>query len=142
MEVFGAKPEPETVTDELGVKLVEDSVIEPCEVCDITLNDAVAVPRLLKAEIVWLPTLAVLGIVMLAVNVPVAVVVIVAGLVATIFPSNLIVIATLGAKPDPVTVMVVPTLLLVGDNEIKAPDPSTVNVAAPNLPVSSLADIV
>jgi len=51
MPIFGVKLEPETVTDDPGVTLVGESIIELCEVCVTTLKFAVAVLRLLEAVI-------------------------------------------------------------------------------------------
>jgi hypothetical protein len=81
----------------------------------------------------------VLGIVTVAVKVPVDVVIMLAGLVVTVLPSNFIVTGVLAGKFEPVTVTVEPVAPLDGFSVTVSPDPCTVNWAAPIFPVPSEA---
>lgn len=137
--VFAVKLEPVTVTSVPEFPLVGESVIMPpaatVKVVDPILPDASV------AVIACAPALAVTGIVIVAVNVPLEVVVTVAGVVVNAVESNFIVTALFVLKLEPVTVTLAPLLPAFGDNVI-VPDTSTLKVAVAVLPVVSLAEIV
>ncbi len=82
-----------------------------------------------------------MGIVIEAVKVPVEDDVTVVGVVVNVVLSNFIVTALLGLKLEPVTDTLAPRLPAVGDNVI-VPVMITLNVAVPDLPVVSVAEIV
>jgi hypothetical protein len=135
MVELATKPTPDTVTVEPIMPWVEESVIEVATTVNVV--DCVVVPSV--TEIVWLPTDALLGTVILALNVPVPEDVTLDGVVAMLVLSNLIVIALLAPKLVPVTVTT-----LLGPPEVTEsviPDTTTLNVADA-LFVSSVADIV
>jgi hypothetical protein len=76
---------------------------------------------------------------MVAVNVPVELVVTLAGLVVIAAPSSFTLTAVLAAKPLPVIVTILPTEALVGESVIlSAAEPSVENVAVPSLPEASV----
>jgi hypothetical protein len=103
----------------------------------------VAVPILPEASVAVIvlgPVSGVTGILIVAVNVPLVEVVTSAGVVASVVPSNLIVIWLLAVKSEPVTVMDAPRLPVSGDNVI-LPDNSTLNVSVAFFPVVSDASI-
>ncbi len=101
----------------------------------VNVDEALVLPTV--TAIVRLPA-ATLGIVILAVKVPVEDVVILAGLVAIAAPSIFTVTDVFTGKPFPVIVTTVPTGPLVGDSVIEAA-PGIVNVAVPIFPASSVA---
>jgi len=107
----------------------------------ITLNKADAVlPTVSLADIVWLPTVVVLGTVIVAENVPDAVAVILAGVVAIVVVSNFTVTLLLAVNPEPEIVTEVLTPPEVGDSVMVA-DGDTVKIADPVI-VPSDADTV
>lgn len=135
---FAVKFEPVTVISVPEIPRVGDSVITPpatVNVADPTLPDASV------AVIVCAPVLAVIGIVIVAVKVPLEVVVIVVGVVANTVVSSFIVIALFTLKFEPVTVILAPRLPAVED-KVTVPDTCTVKVAVAVFPVVSLAEIV
>ena len=82
--------------------------------------------------------------VIVAVNVPVEVVVMLAGTVATAVASNFVVMLLLGLNPEPVTVTTVPPIPTLGDSVIVAVVAAVVrlNAAEAALPDESAAVIV
>jgi hypothetical protein len=136
--LFALKLEPVTVTSVPEVPVLGDNVITPPAAI---VNIAVPIlPEASVAVIVLGPVSGVTGILIVAVNVPVEEVVTSAGVVASVVPSNLIVIWLLGLKSEPVTVMDAPRLPVSGDNVI-LPDSRTLNVADAVFPVVSETSI-
>lgn len=138
IDVLAAKLVPETVTTvpvapDAGESVMSDST---------TLNvaDADSVPSV--ADILWLPSDAVLGITIVAENEPVLDEVTVVGFVAMLLLSNLMVIVLLAPKLVPDTVTVVPLVPPVGDKVIVASGEVTLNVVVGISALPSLALIV
>jgi hypothetical protein len=105
--VFLVKLEPVIVTSVPVKPLVGDSVITGPR---LTLKVADALlPAASVADIVWLPAVAVLGIVAVAENAPDELVVTVGGVVTSVVLSNFTVIVLLGLKLEPEIVTVVLT---------------------------------
>ncbi len=102
----------------------------------MTDSVAVAVSAPTLAVITWLPV-DMLGIVMVAVKLPVEVVVMLVGLVAILLLSRLMVTDVFGAKLLPVIVTAVPTGPLSGDGTIEGAF-IILNTAVPIFPVSSV----
>jgi hypothetical protein len=136
--LFALKLEPVTVTSVPEAPVFGDNVITPPAAI---VNVAVPIlPEASVAVIVLGPVSGVTGILIVAVNVPLVEVVTSAGVVASVVPSNLIVIWLLAVKSEPVTVMDAPRLPVSGDNVI-LPDNSTLNVSVAFFPVVSDASI-
>jgi hypothetical protein len=131
--VLTGKLVPETVTTVPVAPEVGESVI--AVVTTLNVAEAVNVPSV--AVIVRLPTAAVLGIVIVAENVPVLDDVTVVGVVVIMLLSNFMVIVLLASKLEPDTVTVVPVIPLVGDRVIDAAGAVTVNGLATGLEPSS-----
>ena len=125
-------PEPVTVTEVPKRPWTGDRVI----VGSVTVNVAEALFELASVAVTVLPPAVEEGTTKVAVKVPVADEVTVAGTVATVAPLNFIVMAEAGARPAPVTVTVVPTGPEIGDRVI---DDVTVNVADALYELASVA---
>jgi hypothetical protein len=117
MIALAAKLLPDTVTVVLGGP--DAGEIVSANAPTVKVADAVAVPSV--AEIVCEPEEALLGIVIVALNVPVPDDVIDDGTVAMLLLSNFIVMTLLAPKLEPVTVTCVPVLPLFGVKVMDAP---------------------
>jgi peptidyl-tRNA hydrolase len=128
----GMKLEPVTVTVVPTAPWTGDRVIVEVR----TTKVAEALFELASVAVTVLPPAVEEGTTKVAVKVPVADEVTVAGTVATVAPLNFIVMAEAGARPAPVTVTVVPTGPEIGDRVI---DDVTVNVADALYELASVA---